>query len=425
VKRLSLSLLLVVVIAVIGLGWAIDRWYNSQHSPQEDPAMNNYQELGRQLRNLIANARVDENILSEWAKQSSSYVQLTAYSDFPMPENLKKDFELGQPLALESGAGLSLHYYLSKQESVVSFNLPLKSTVANDANLSLILTLLFYFGVILVVSMWLYPLLTRLDLLRRSASAFGAGDLSVRIPQNTMSYVADIEKEFNRMAQKIENLIADNKLLSRGLSHDLRTPIARLRFGLDVMQEEALTDKQHKTLAHLSCDLVAMESLLETLLGYARLEQANIVIKSQVVNLQSCLLALINNFYIDSVDLHIDSANAEPLIVADVEYVTMLIHNILQNAERHGRGKIRVNLNCDEKCVTLTVEDNGLGIPVSERENVLKPFYRANATANTQGHGMGLAIVDRIAQWHKAELALGESEKLGGLKLSVSFPVSR
>jgi signal transduction histidine kinase len=425
VKRLSLSLLLVVVITVIGLGWAIDRWYNSQHSPQEDPAVNNYRELGSQLMSLIAHAKIDAGVLSEWAKQSSSHVQLTAYSDFPMPENLKKDFELGKPLALESGAGLSLHYYVSEQESVISFNLPLKSAMANDANLSLILTLLFYFGVILMVSIWLYPLLTRLDLLRRSASAFGAGDLSVRIPQNTISYVEEIEQEFNRMAQKIENLIADNRLLSRGLSHDLRTPIARLRFGLDVMQEEALTDKQHKTLAHLSRDLVAMESLLETLLGYARLEQANIVIKSQIVNLHSCLLDLINNFYANNVNLSIHSANAEPLIVADVECITMLMHNILQNAERHGRGKIQVSLNCDEQFVTLTVEDNGQGIPVSERENVLKPFYRANATTNTQGHGMGLAIVDRIAQWHGAELVLDSSEKLGGLKLSVSFPASR
>jgi signal transduction histidine kinase len=424
-KRLTVSLLLVVVLAVIGLGWAIDQWYNIQRAPSEDPSINNYRELGRELVNLIALTGASDATLGVWAERSSAHVQLTPFIDFPVPQHLQASFEQGQPLLLESGNGLSLHYYLPLQETVASFNFPAKMHTTNDSDLRWLLTLLFYFGVIVIVLMWLYPLLSRLDLLRRSARTFGAGDLSIRIPQNTISYISDIEQEFNRMAQKIENLIADNRLLSRGLSHDLRTPLARLRFGLDVMEEESSTDKQIKTLAHLNRDLHAMESLLETLLEFARLEQANIVIKPRTINLQTHVLELVDNFYKDSVTVDIHATNVDAIILADVEYLNMLIHNLLQNAERHGHGKILVTLNANERIVNLSVEDDGPGIPTAERENVLKPFYRANATANTQGHGMGLAIVDRIAQWHKAELALGESEKLGGLKLSVFFPVSR
>jgi two-component system OmpR family sensor kinase len=98
------------------------------------------------------------------------------------------------------------------------------------------------------------------------------------------------------------------------------------------------------------------------------------------------------------------------------------VQNLLQNAERHGQGKIIVSIIATEENVALIVEDNGTGISEAEREHVLKPFYRIASAQNTQGHGMGLAIVDRIAQWHKAVVKLESSEKLGGLKISIIFP---
>lgn len=137
----------------------------------------------------------------------------------------------------------------------------------------------------------------RLLLLRQKANAFGAGDLSVRIPQGAVSYIADIEQEFNRMAQRIESLVYDNKLLSRGLSHDLRTPIARLRFGLDVLEEAELSPAQRKTIAHLNRDLVAMESLVEILLSYSRMGQAKIAFKPALVNLQQWVADIVHEFY--------------------------------------------------------------------------------------------------------------------------------
>lgn len=428
-KRLTLSLLFVVVTAVIGLGWAIDQWYNTQYAPQEDPAIKNYRQLGNQLAHLITLSGSDNKALNTWMQHYSSQVQLTPYADFPLPENLRKTFELGEPLVLDSGSIISLNYYLPQQQTVVSFNLSAPSRSANDSSLRWILTLLFYAGVILIVLIWLYPLLTRLNLLRRSARAFGLGDLGVRIPQDSVSYISDIEQEFNRMAQKIENLIADNKLLSRGLSHDLRTPLARLRFGLDVLEEENLTDKQQKTLAHLNRDLISMESLVETLLRYARLEQANIIFQPAALNVHNLLMDLVNNFYDGKIRVHnqpIETSTktpikSEPIIFADAEYITMLLHNLLQNAERHGNGKIMASVVMVEKFVILSVEDDGAGIPLAERADVLKPFYRAKAAQNTQGYGMGLAIVDRIAQWHKADVTLAASETLGGLKISVRF----
>lgn len=421
-KKLTLSLLLVVVTAVIGLGWVIDQWYNTQAAPQENQSVKAYQQLGRELISLVTVADINEAQLAQWAKQSNAKVQLVPYDEFPLPPNLKQSFEAGEPLLLDSGSTVSLHYYFAPQKNVISFILPANNQSPKNSHLSWLLTLLFYSGIILIVFIWLYPLLMRLRLLRKMAGAFGAGDLSARIPPGSISYIADIEQEFNRMAQRIESLVYDNKLLSRGLSHDLRTPIARLRFGLDVLEEADLSEAQKKTLAHLNRDLIAMESLVETLLSYARMDQAKIAFKPSLVDLQQWVTDITKEFYPEQVEMELNKSPHPTTIVADTEYLNMLVQNLLQNAERHGQGKIIVSIIATEENVALIVEDNGTGISEAEREHVLKPFYRIASAQNTQGHGMGLAIVDRIAQWHKAAVKLESSEKLGGLKISIIFP---
>lgn len=420
-KKLTLSLLLVVVTAVIGLGWGIDQWYNTQAAPQENQSVKAYQQLGRELVNLVAVANINETQLLQWAEQSNAKVQVVPYAEFPLPPNLKQSFEAGEPLLLDSGSSVSLHYYFAAQKNVISFILPSSMPNEKNSRLSWILTLLFYSGVILIVFIWLYPLLKRLRLLRQIAGEFGAGNLSARIPVGVVSYISDIEQEFNRMAQRIESLVYDNKLLSRGLSHDLRTPIARLRFGLDVLEEAELSEAQQKTLAHLNRDLVAMESLVETLLSYARMDQAKIAFKPSLVDLQRWVADIVKEFYPEQVVMESNQSAYPTTIVADTEYLNMLVQNLLQNAERHGKGEVVASVIANENNVVLVVEDNGAGIPEAEREHVLKPFYRVASAQNTQGHGMGLAIVDRIAQWHKAEVKLEMSETLGGLKISIVF----
>lgn len=417
-QRLTLSLLLVVLTAVVGLGWGIDRWYSAQFAGVEDPTLSAYKNMGRELASVIDAG----NQNSTWLNHSAMQPQLTAYGDFPLPNDVKQNFEQGEPLLLESGNQLTLHFYLAHQQQVLSLTLPDELHQETNNALRWLLTLLFYGGVILMVLIWLYPLLRRLALLRKTAQAFGAGDLQVRIAADKHSYIQTIEQDFNRMAQRIEQLVADNKLLSRGLSHDLRTPLARLRFGLDVLEEANLTPEQQQNLAHLNRDLIAMESLVEALLNYARLEQATITFIPKPIQLAEFVVHLCEDFYRGQVDVFI-ATSAQPLQVqGDPEYLAMLIHNLLQNALRYGRGRVQLSVQLIEGQLHLQVEDDGPGIPIAERDKVLKPFYRTESSYHQgRGHGLGLAIVERIAQWHGAKLFLSESEKFGGLKITIIF----
>jgi two-component system OmpR family sensor kinase len=418
VQRLTLSLLLVVLTAVVGLGWGIDRWYNAQFAGAEDPTLSAYKNLGREMAQLLDKGTQN----TSWLTDSSLHPQITAYIDFPLPDDVKNNFEAGEPLLLESGDHLTLHFYLATQQQVLSFTLPDELHQEDDNALRWLLTLLFYGGVIAMVLIWLYPLLRRLALLRKTAQAFGAGDLQVRIAADKHSYIQTIEQDFNRMAQRIEQLIADNKLLSRGLSHDLRTPLARLRFGLDVLEEADLTLEQQQNLAHLNRDLMAMESLVEALLNYARLEQATIAFVPRPIQLAHFAAQLCDDFYQGQVELLIATSAQEAQVQADPEYLAMLVHNLLQNALRYGRGRVQLSVQQVDRQLQLQVDDNGPGIPPAERDKVLKPFYRgAGSHHQGRGHGLGLAIVERIAQWHGAGLMLTESAELGGLKVVVIF----
>jgi two-component system OmpR family sensor kinase len=418
VQRLTLSLLLVVLTAVVGLGWGIDRWYNAQFAGVEDPTLGAYKNLGREMAQLL-----DTDVQNtSWLASSGLRPQLTAYIDFPLPDDVKNNFETGEPLLLESGNQLTLHFYLARRQQVLSFSLPDELRQEGNNALRWLLTLLFYGGVIAMVLVWLYPLLRRLALLRRTAQAFGAGDLQVRIAADKHSYIKTIEQDFNRMAQRIEQLIADNKLLSRGLSHDLRTPLARLRFGLDVLEEADLAPAQQQNLAHLNRDLMAMESLVEALLNYARLEQATIAFAPKPIHFARFATQLCEDFYRGQVDVFIASSAQDVQLQADPEYLAMLVHNLVQNALRYGRGRVQLSVQLMDEKLHLHVDDNGPGIPLAERDKVLKPFYRSEGSHHQgRGHGLGLAIVERIAQWHKAELLLAESAELGGLQVTVIF----
>lgn len=421
-QRLTLSLLFVVLTAVVGLGWGIDRWYNAQFAEVEDPALSAYKKMGRELAQLI-----DSGVqTTQWLADSPLQPQLTDYGDFPLPDDVKKQFESGAPLLLESGDQLTLHFYLNNLQQVLSLTLPEELHQENNNALRWLLTLLFYGGVIAMVLIWLYPLLRRLALLRKSAQAFGAGDLQVRIAADRHSYIQTIEQDFNRMAQRIEQLVADNKLLSRGLSHDLRTPLARLRFGLDVLEEANLTAEQQQNLAHLNRDLMAMESMVEALLNYARLEQATISFAAQPIPLAQFVTQLHEDYYREQVELSIAASLQDACVQGEPEYLAMLLHNLVQNALRYGGGRVRLSVLLVDDQLRLQLEDNGAGIPPAERDKVLKPFYRSEGSHHQgRGHGLGLAIVARIVQWHGARLVLTESTALGGLSVSVIFASER
>jgi two-component system OmpR family sensor kinase len=340
---------------------------------------------------------------------------------FLLPQELKHAFIKGEPLALESKDSISLNFYLPHNQQVLSLSSPGMRLTDEKTPLRLIFTVLFYLGVLVLILLWLTPLVKHLIDLRETAKAFGQGDLDKRISVGSVSYINDIETEFNHMAHRIQTLVTDNKLLSSAVSHDLRTPLARLRFGIDTLAEEADPLIRGKYQARISHDLTEMEALVETLLNYARMDQSMVTLEKSSIDLAEVMNQCVESISPKEKQLNVEINTVNATIVGEKRYLLMLVNNLLQNGLRHAKNSVQISVKSIHNKVVLAVEDDGEGIPENEREKVIKPFIRGRNAQTSQGYGMGLAISKRIVDWHEGSLEISQSKTLGGAKLQITF----
>ncbi|VUD62817.1 Sensor protein RstB [Thalassocella blandensis] len=432
-RRLSLSLITVIVVSTISLGWLLNKIYLYSQPNSSDQLQAQYGVLGKQIVKVLINAPDQEHFIAHWNQSSDYYLYIIDKDNFPIPQELHKDFHSGKALVLESSNELALYYYLPPEGNVLAIALPHHPSQASK--LELILTISFYVGVIIIILLWIWPLLKELGRLREASSRFGKGDLSARVAIKGFSYIADIEQEFNHMADHIQSLIADNKLLSRAVSHDLKTPLARLRFGLEALSETQNEQQKERYAQRINADLEEMETLIDTLLQYARLDESRLNLNLEKIQLNTFCQNLLDAFQLAPQTQPKLSVNDDNIhIVADRRYLSMLINNLIVNAIHYGHQHVLLNLSLQQGEVVLCVEDDGPGIAPAERENVLKPFWRGTQQKTSKepkelsssgkiksSHGMGLAIALRISDWHRASIRISDSEALGGAKVCVHF----
>lgn len=412
------SLLIVILSAVIGLGVLLDWYYSKIQPQQQDPAKQiSQQTLSRIATNyaaLIASKPELANIYSD----EHLTIEIGDKANFPLPEELRNAFETNALFSLNSADKVSVHSYQRAQDKVVSFYIdnPQETPIPDSNNM--LLTLLYYAGLIVFISIWLIPLVRRLYSLNNAMLRFGEGKVQSRVKPSSFSYIADIESGFNTMAKRIEDLITDNKLLSRAVSHDLRTPIASLRFGTEMLSETTRDDQQLEYVSRMNRDLDAMEALVENLIAFARLEQADIPLSPEIVDFDMFMQNLITDIRTNKA-VNLIATNVGCNVLLDKRYSKMMIDNIVLNACKYARSQVAINIVENADDTILIIEDDGPGIPRNEHEQVLKPFYQIDKSH--KGHGMGLAIASRIASWLNADLSLSKSEALGGLKISITF----
>lgn len=423
-RTLTVSLLCIILTATVGLGWLFDRvyeQYTSTEQHQDINAINVLEKFGAELALTLDKSPNRQQFIQDWPSQSQYNLSLIPIANFPLPDKLLKPLKLGKPLLLETDNHLAFHYYLAETAELLVVKSPLLNIKQED---NYIFTVLFYLVLLLLFIVWLYPLIKRLVILRNTAKSFGEGQLNLRLDIKPLSYIRDIELEFNHMAQRIENLVADVKLLSSAVSHDLRTPLARIRFGIDTLQEENDPVLRRRFEKKISNNVDEMTSLVETLLRYARLDQAMLEINKDKVDLSQLITTCLHNKHSDLVNLEFIGSANQIIVTGDKSYLTMLINNVLQNAIIYGQDQVIVTLLSVKNNAIITVEDNGTGIAQEQREMILKPFVRGGDKHKTvKGHGIGLAIVKRVLDWHQGSIEISDSSKLLGAKVTIALPI--
>jgi len=430
-KKLTLSLVIAMLTTTFLLGWALDSIFSTAQidsSNDQDSLTTElwaYQNIGSALATTIDKQNKINPISDSWPQQDNLTLSINTLDSLFLPQILRSSFHKGQALVLHNDDFVTMHFYLENHQRVLTLKIVPQGSLVPDNQWQLIFTSLFYLGILCVILMWLYPLIKQLNQLKKTAHAFGQGDLSTRVSSQRFSYTSDIECEFNHMATRIESLINDNKLLSDAVSHDLRTPLSRLRFGIEALQETNDPARQKRYQQHLCNDIDEMEQLVNVLLQYARLDSLD-NLQLQPIDITSLVNNISAQFEFSDKQFTWHLLDTTCLIKANQAHVKMMLNNLLSNAQQYAIEQVFVSLKYDDNSLTIIIEDDGMGIEESQRESLLKPFIRgqhARNNATEKGYGMGLAIVSRIAALHRASLVIDGSPTLGGARISITFEI--
>lgn len=297
------------------------------------------------------------------------------------------------------------------------------------------MTIAAYLSILLLVGASLYAwvrLLWRdLEALRLHADRIGAGDLQARAQVSPRSQIRVIVEHSNRMAARVAELVQRQRDLTHAISHELRTPIARVAFGLDLMQDSDDRERRERLAQGLHGDLAELNRLVSELLAYERLEHPSESEPLQRIEandwLQACLADVRRDAERASLVLRVLRVlpSALPRVDAEPRLLQLALSNLVGNALRHARSQVEVSLVGVDGRACLRVDDDGPGIAEADREKVMRPFTRLDdsRSRDTGGFGLGLAIVSRIAARHGGELRISRAT-LGGARLEMHWPLA-
>ena len=250
----------------------------------------------------------------------------------------------------------------------------------------------------------------RLERLRAGVEGLGAGDLAARVPVEGRDEVADLARSFNRAADRIAALVGAQRTLLASASHELRSPLARIRVALELMGAERpdLRDRVAK-------DVAELDDLIAELLLASRLQAAEELDRREDVD----LLGLVAE---EAARCGADAAGEPATVRGDGRLLRRLVRNLLENAARHGAPPIEASVECRDGRARLRVCDRGPGVPEDERERIFAPFYRPSSRPPAEaGSGLGLALVRQIARGHGGDVKCLAREG-GGSCFEVDLP---
>jgi two-component system sensor histidine kinase RstB len=283
-------------------------------------------------------------------------------------------------------------------------------------------------GVIFGIALWFWvrPIWRDLETLRQTARDLGDGDFEARSPPARSQLFAPLSDTMNSMADRVQQLLATHRELSSAISHELRTPIARMRFALEMLSGTDERAERERLWAMMEADLDELDHLIDTSLTYARFER-----EAPEPHFSSVRFAAWLNDEIDAVRLlgrdlaiTVDTEKLPENLHVDLDRKAMpyALRNLLRNAFKYASKQIVVSAELDQDRILIHVDDDGIGIPPEDREHVFSAFTRLDRSRDraTGGYGLGLAITRRVLELHGGT-AIADAAPLGGARFTLSW----
>lgn len=288
--------------------------------------------------------------------------------------------------------------------------------------------------IIMVIStpllLWLSWRITKpIRALRRSAKKVSRGDFSPN-PELEKSEIAELRivgYGFNQMAKSIDNVYNNQQKLISNISHELKTPLTRLRLALAILRHKFKEDMAIDRIEH---ETKRLEMMINTLLEIGRNDAENqgnyrIFNTKRILNLilDDCIFEAKSN----NIEFIIENKIKDQLLISgNLKALASSLENVIRNAQKYAKSKILLQLENDEKHIKIKVSDDGIGADDTELEKIFMPFYRIDEhrSRETGGTGLGLSIVSNTIYKHGGSVKASNG-KLGGLTITIILPIYR
>jgi two-component system sensor histidine kinase RstB len=269
---------------------------------------------------------------------------------------------------------------------------------------------------------WMRPVRQDLRRLREAAGAIAARRWETRVGSASSEPIAPLNQAFDAMAARIETLLDRSRAMAAAIGHELRTPLARIRFAIDALRERPPTEAE---LAAIEGDLDELEALIDASLTWSRLEREDIRFEPTLGDIGRWVDRQIAHLRPIAGDRALECAVGDSPLEArfDPALLAYALRNGVRNALKYARTTVQVGAGAPGDRVELTIDDDGPGVDPAQREAVFEPFRRLarDDDARHAGWGLGLAVVRRAMALHGGDARI-EDSPLGGARLVLSLP---
>jgi signal transduction histidine kinase len=404
------GLLLIAVVLDLGFGYLqsrqehdVDRWLESTFHLIE-------------LRLAEAPGETRDEVLATISAELGVGLQLLARDDVHMTATSEHRL----PALIDADGNTSYLHDARQLDAVIRLG---PVTGPAESVLLKLLPPLFYLSIFIVVGLWLRPLLKDIDIISGGAQRFAADYREPPATAEKTTQLTALAKNLDEMATRLSSVLRSQKELIAALSHEMRTPLARIRFALAVIASSD-DEKLKSKLAAMNDDVQEVDDLIASMLNYARLDHPDATMHYQDVPAKEWLQQIVGKSEGEHLTFEVVTDSTPDKVHMDPRLMELALSNLLVNASRYASAAVRCSVTETDGYYVISVEDDGSGVPEDERDAVFKAFTRVDNSRNreTGGYGLGLAVVARVAELHGGSADVDTSKALGGARFSIRWP---
>lgn len=404
--RLFISLYLFITLSLIGLSAGLERMFFTQS-----------ESTNTQLMGPVFEAAKKQNVdMPSFIKSLGGTYKTQALGDIAWPDNDLKKLHDDQSIILKDSNGTEQIYILDDAKQILEISLPINK--ANSGQF-LLYSILFFLLLGGVIAFWIWPLWRDLSSLEKTVSNVKPDGSIVQNNIGKTSLIYPIAKSLNNMGRQITQLMQNQRELSGAVTHEFRTPLARLKFALAMnppAQSNPWRDMQE--------DVNELENLVQEMLDYASTDARIPEMNLAEIPIKQLCQQLINRLKGSHLSkLNVNVYGDDPHVLADEHFIERAIENLVLNGKRYANKALEIHIIKQINTIQICIEDDGIGVSHEMRKQIFSPFFRPDEGRDRQagGAGLGLAIVKRIIDWHQGDCYVTDGE-LGGAKFVITLP---